>query len=348
MTVHPAYYSSVFAENSLLFRDYLRRVDRAVARATFGSYRKARRSREDYYKYFAVIEPGGRTGRLHFHCVHFCRSLPQSWLVDPNPMAGGIRMEIDAMKPMWQYGFSAPIAVRYSVRDAFGMSGWHFPCKYVNGVKEVLPQGNPARVWRYVAKYLTKVYNSPSLNGNPELQKGEWRWRIRMTRQLGMQLINQLMDTPQNMMDMLSGAMHRKLKAVRAASTLPLPPVMLLRMTAMRALLMKSTASSLSVRRRVLDLMAALPPPANLWQDRFKVSKSASRKALILSQRLNSGVYPPSLVPDFSARLEFLLARAMRDFRCTVSGDELKLLTDRFCYDKSPVGGVLDLKLRAV
>src|SRR5262245_42809690 len=68
------YYSS----NALLyyFRDFGRMVLAAEGRT-------ANDSHADCYQYFCVPEYGTANGRLHFHAVHFMRTLPTG-SVDPN------------------------------------------------------------------------------------------------------------------------------------------------------------------------------------------------------------------------------------------------------------------------
>src|SRR5829696_4383218 len=53
--------------------DYFRDIGRIV-RAAEG--RKANDSHADCYQYFCVPEYGTANGRLHFHAVHFMRTLP--------------------------------------------------------------------------------------------------------------------------------------------------------------------------------------------------------------------------------------------------------------------------------
>src|SRR5207302_4927112 len=64
-----------------LFRsDYFRDIGRMVLAA---EGRKANDSHADCYQYFCVPEYGTANGRLHFHAVHFMRTLPTG-SVDPN------------------------------------------------------------------------------------------------------------------------------------------------------------------------------------------------------------------------------------------------------------------------
>src|SRR5207237_8604790 len=62
--------------SSDLFRDIGRMVLAAEGR-------KANDSHADCYQYFCVPEYGTANGRLHFHAVHFMRTLPTG-SVDPN------------------------------------------------------------------------------------------------------------------------------------------------------------------------------------------------------------------------------------------------------------------------
>src|SRR5437899_6751943 len=61
-------------------RDYFRDIGRMVLAA---EGRKANDSHADCYQYFCVPEYGTANGRLHFHAVHFMRTLPTG-SVDPN------------------------------------------------------------------------------------------------------------------------------------------------------------------------------------------------------------------------------------------------------------------------
>src|SRR5438034_1837904 len=54
-------------------RDYFRDIGRMVLAA---EGRKANDSHADCYQYFCVPEYGTANGRLHFHAVHFMRTLP--------------------------------------------------------------------------------------------------------------------------------------------------------------------------------------------------------------------------------------------------------------------------------
>src|SRR5436190_6243978 len=69
-----------FYDNPNALRDYFRDIGRMVLAA---EGRKANDSRADCYQYFCVPEYGTANGRLHFHAVHFMRTLPTG-SVDPN------------------------------------------------------------------------------------------------------------------------------------------------------------------------------------------------------------------------------------------------------------------------
>src|SRR5260370_4963995 len=66
--------------NPNALRDYFRDIGRMVLAA---EGRKANDSHADCYQYFCVPEYGIANGRLHFHAVHFMRTLPTG-SVDPN------------------------------------------------------------------------------------------------------------------------------------------------------------------------------------------------------------------------------------------------------------------------
>src|SRR5207237_1299436 len=67
-------------DNRNAFSDYFRDIGRMVLAA---EGRKANDSHADCYQYFCVPEYGTANGRLHFHAVHFMRTLPTG-SVDPN------------------------------------------------------------------------------------------------------------------------------------------------------------------------------------------------------------------------------------------------------------------------
>src|SRR5205085_8037577 len=88
----------------------------------------------------------------HFHAVHFMRTLPTG-SVDPNfGRRVRNRRQLNSLQNTWPYGYSMPIAVRYT-QDAFSRSGWLWP---------VVAKGEPLKatsymaVGLYVAKYVHK------------------------------------------------------------------------------------------------------------------------------------------------------------------------------------------------
>src|SRR5207245_6534139 len=85
--------------------------------------RKANDSHADCYQYFCVPEYGTANGRLHFHAVHFMRTLPTG-SVDPNfGRRVRNRRQLNSLQNTWPYGYSMPIAVRYT-QDAFSELRW--------------------------------------------------------------------------------------------------------------------------------------------------------------------------------------------------------------------------------
>src|SRR5205809_7276576 len=69
-----------FYDNPNALRDCFRNSSRIVVAA---EGRKANDSHADCSQYFCVPEYGTANGRLHFHAVHFMRTLPTG-SVDPN------------------------------------------------------------------------------------------------------------------------------------------------------------------------------------------------------------------------------------------------------------------------
>src|SRR5258706_30812 len=86
---------------------------------------------------------------LHFHAVHFMRTLPTG-SVDPNfGRRVRNRRQLNSLQNTWPYGYSMPIAVRYT-QDAFSRSGWLWP---VDAKGEPLKATSYMAVGFYVAKY---------------------------------------------------------------------------------------------------------------------------------------------------------------------------------------------------
>src|SRR5205807_2070303 len=94
-------------------------------------------------------------GRLHFHAVHFMRTLPTG-SVDPNfGRRVRNRRQLNSLQNTWPYGYSMPIAVRYT-QDAFSRSGWLWP---VDAKGEPLKATSYMAVGFYVAKYVNNLGN---------------------------------------------------------------------------------------------------------------------------------------------------------------------------------------------
>src|SRR3546814_20716089 len=111
--------------------------------------RKANDAHADCYQYFCVPEYGTANGRLHFHSVHFMRTLPTG-IVDPN-----FGRRVRNLRPFhsfpntWPYGYSMLIAV-LSTHATFSRSGWLWPV-YANGAP--LTSNRFFAVFFFFAKY---------------------------------------------------------------------------------------------------------------------------------------------------------------------------------------------------
>ena len=138
-----------FYDNPNALRDYFRDIGRMVLAA---EGRKANDSLGYCYQYFCVPGFGTANGRLHFHAVHFMRTLPTG-SVDPNfGRRVRNRRQLNSLQNTWPYGYSMPIAVRYT-QDAFSRSGWLWP---VDAKGEPLKATSYMAVGFYVAKYVNK------------------------------------------------------------------------------------------------------------------------------------------------------------------------------------------------
>src|SRR5499427_5962998 len=152
-----------FYDNPNALRDYFRDIGRMVLAA---EGRKANDSHADCYQYFCGPEYRTANGRLHFHAVHFMRTLPTG-SVDPN-FGRRVRnsRQLNSLQNTWPYGYSMPIAVRYT-QDAFSRSGWLWP---------VAAKGLGAKEWNNSLK--TKLSLLPKK-----------LFRIRMSRNFGMKML---------------------------------------------------------------------------------------------------------------------------------------------------------------
>src|SRR5690554_2481042 len=139
-----------FYDNPNALRDYFRDIGRMVLAA---EGRKANDSHADCYQYFCVPEYGTANGRLHFHAVHFMRTLPTG-SVDPNfGRRVRNRRQLNSLLNTWPYGYSMPIAVRYT-QDAFSRSGWLWP---------VDAKGEPLKATSYMAVGLDRKSGSAGM-----------------------------------------------------------------------------------------------------------------------------------------------------------------------------------------
>src|SRR5580693_1804475 len=155
----------------------------------------------DYFREIGrmVLAAEGRTanGRLHFHAVHFMRTLPTG-SVDPNfGRRVRNRRKVNSPQNTRPYGYSMPIAVPYT-QDAFSRSGWLWP---VDAKGEPLKATSYMAVGFYVAKYVNK--KSDMDLAAKGLGAKEWNnslktklsllpkklFRIRMSRNFGMKML---------------------------------------------------------------------------------------------------------------------------------------------------------------
>src|SRR2546423_14472155 len=106
-----------FYDNPNALRDYFRDIGRMVLAA---EGRKANDSHADCYQYFCAPEYGTANGRLHFHAVHFIRTLPTG-SVDPN-LARGVANtpQLNIFKNLRPNGSSKPCAVSYRQKPFHG------------------------------------------------------------------------------------------------------------------------------------------------------------------------------------------------------------------------------------
>lgn len=150
--------------------------DKVLARANPGmTVRECRKllNKHDYFQYFSVVERH-KSGEFHCHVILILSHLPSSLCdVDPNRYRSvPSRRQLDHY-PRWPYGFSTPIAVRFSSNDAYGRLGFKWPVKKGNPLSPSLP----GQLANYLSKYISKQPAKGAL------------YRCRMTRNFGIRTL---------------------------------------------------------------------------------------------------------------------------------------------------------------
>src|SRR5436853_2870630 len=82
--------------------------------------RKAHDSHAGCYQYFCVPVYGTANGRLHFHAVHFMRTLPTGSVDSNFGRRVRNRRQLNSLQNTWPYGYSMPkigTAVQQECRD---------------------------------------------------------------------------------------------------------------------------------------------------------------------------------------------------------------------------------------
>jgi len=191
LTVDNENYSAVFAKGSTAWRYYVNEVGRAIATEIYGSVAKSKEDAKTnpYHSYFAVVERGGKRGRLHIHVIHCMREIPSAWKKDPNRANGPpVRRQINSMKKFWRFGHSMPIACRFGDFDAFGRLGWCWPVVRDGKKFKPVPWKPSIAIARYMCKYILKAYSKKPADG-------EFLWRTRISSGFGLGRMRQCIET---------------------------------------------------------------------------------------------------------------------------------------------------------
>lgn len=159
-------------------------VFRIDPNGTFGNYLKRFKYRTDENAvYFAVVESGSKTQRLHIHVLWFIpKSAHQLRWADPCALHGAKARHIAEIGDLktWPHGeIRTTTLVRWAGDSWSEFHKW--PTKRKDPVQPLA--ATPGAIVGYVVKYLTKDVLE---------QKQQWekRWRIRKTQSLGLRLIN--------------------------------------------------------------------------------------------------------------------------------------------------------------
>jgi len=266
LTVDNQNHEEVFGgENSTSWSNYVRSLDRSVGIKLHNSWRNAvkfRKAGSEFHSYFSVVERGSKSGRLHIHCLHFLKALPQG-CSDPNAGSGlPYRREIEYLKSFWSFGESHPIAVRFNNSDAYGNLYWRWPVKsekvegsnYRKPLDTPIECKPPAAVVFYVGKYLTKEYDKP-------LQKEVSKWRTKLNRNLGRSLPQAIINHPSitdNHLQLIIRLSHSKMFNLKTVNSLPMS---LFRRMAMQKLIKNQSNQN---RSRLFDCLMGLKPRTGL------------------------------------------------------------------------------------
>lgn len=185
-------------------RDYTRRIGKMV---NLAEGVKLTEPTSERYQYFCAPEYGTENGRLHYHILHLCRTLPHRYTtkgkkvitlspsLDPNiGLSQPYKRDIEALKYLWPYGISKPMSVRYK-GDAYARAGWKHPVDPADRKKRIeLKHADGVAI--YVTKYITKTADvqASKLQDDKNFDSTVKRiagitpphaWRMRMSRNFG-------------------------------------------------------------------------------------------------------------------------------------------------------------------
>jgi len=175
LTVAPHHYSDTFSKDSRAWINYIRKFKATINRSLGGTKRKEISGIN--HRYLGVIEPGGKTGRLHLHVLHI---FDKHNFRDPNLGSPDPRKRIiSELVPVWEKGHSMPIAVRH-LNDAYKQQGWRWPTDNAGP----LVQKSAQAIAGYMSKYITKSHSDFN-------RKDHYPWRTKKTKSFGTTIIDQ-------------------------------------------------------------------------------------------------------------------------------------------------------------
>lgn len=176
LTVANEYTKKVWDKENRVFEKYILALNYAIGKIDG----KEKQRTDENHTYFAVVEEGSHSGRLHFHILHFFRHLPNN-CHDPNRGRAIPHYRIiNGLRRYWPYGFSTPVAVRLSAGDNYRRLNWRWPVVKKGKGYEALAASNPLRMARYMSKYINKTF-----------EEDAFRWRTRLSKGFGTRIINQ-------------------------------------------------------------------------------------------------------------------------------------------------------------
>lgn len=306
LTVRPSSMEEVFSTGSSCFHNYMKRLERAVAIQVHGSYLKyesIKKAGDPCLTYFAVVEAGGTTGRLHLHILLFMKKLPKGCL-DPNR---GKKIpaynEIKGFNRFWKYGFSSIRPVRFGNLDAFARSGWSWSVNEKTG--EPMVCTDIGAMSGYLVKYILKSH--AVVLGKDSSGDSFSAWRTRLSIKFGVRKLIQAMSELPDPELLSLVAIRSKSRSITDYKFKPL--IKFSGVTIPYSLVRKLAIKEYSLRYQSSDTAGRILPEvceSNHLVSDFLKAETAEESVAIFSELMNQNVNFDGVDQLFMSACEFL------------------------------------------